>query len=152
MKKTIFNNTDNLITLHTTHHNTDQPAHKTQAKKTIHTQTVQQHLLTIPDSNIFNRPPPDIDKTETDLPRRTWRLLAQLRANKSSFLLSPYRFYHPSFSNLPSVPGGRAQYLWFIQLPTHSDLIGPGFTQVKPSSAEAAALLDLWTVAHAGAQ
>ena len=49
-------------------------------------QAVQQFMSTIPKSNILNRLPPEIDKTETELPRQTWRLLAQLRANKSPFL------------------------------------------------------------------
>ena len=100
MKKTIFNHPDNLISYHTAHHNTDQPIHKTLAKKTIHTQAVRQHLTTIPDSRILNRPPPEKDKTETELPRQTQRLLAQLRANKSPFLLSYLNHIDPD--NHPS--------------------------------------------------
>ena len=76
MRKSIYNNTENLIMLHITHHNTDQKTHRTQAKKTIHSQAVQQLLLVIPDSSILNRPPPDIDKTKDELPRQTRRLLA----------------------------------------------------------------------------
>ena len=83
MKKSIFNNTDDHIILHTTHHSEDQIHLRNQAKKTIHTQAVQQHLATIPNYSILNRPPPTVDDTEKQLPRPTRRLLAQIRANKS---------------------------------------------------------------------
>ncbi|MEL6805403.1 MAG: hypothetical protein AAFO91_16665, partial [Bacteroidota bacterium] len=153
MKKTIFNNSDNLITLHTTHHNTDQPAHKTQAKKTIHTQIVQQHLLTIPDSSILNRPPPDIDKTETDLPRRTRRLLAQLRANKSPFLLSYLHHIDPTTHPSPTCPLCRVaehNTVHLFNCPSIPTTLDPASLWSNP--AEVAALLETWTVALTGAQ
>ena len=37
---------------------------------------------------ILNRAPPEIDKSETELPRQTPRLQAQLHANKSPLLSS----------------------------------------------------------------
>ena len=102
MKKSIFNSTDNLILLQTTHHNIDQPTHRTQARKTMHTQAVQQHLLTIPNNKILNRYPPDIDKTKTELPRRDQQLLAQLRANESPLLLSCLHHIDPATNPSPN--------------------------------------------------
>ena len=79
-------------------------SHKTLAKKTIHTHAVQRHFATIPNSIILNRPPPEIDKTETELQRRTRRLLAQLQANKSPFLLSYLNHIDPNNYLTPSCP------------------------------------------------
>ena len=53
MKKLIF-------TIHTAYHNIDQSIYKMQSRK-----------ITIPNNNIVNRPPPEIDKTETELPTQT---------------------------------------------------------------------------------
>ena len=153
MKKTIFNNDDNLTLLHTVHPDSDQPSHKTLAKKTIHTHIVQRHLSTIPDNNIINRPPPEIDKSETELPRRTRRLLAQLRANKSPFLLSYLNHIDPNNNPSSSCPLCRVAehnttHLFNCpHIPTDLD---PDSLWSNPAGA--AALLDLWTVALAGAQ
>ena len=57
MKKSIFNRPDDLITLHTAHHNTDYSAYETRDKKTIHTHVVQNHIRLIPYNSIINRPP-----------------------------------------------------------------------------------------------
>ena len=103
-RKSIFNHTDDLITLHTAHHDQDQLPHKTQAKKIIHTQAVQQHLATIPDNSILHRRPPDIDETEKQLTRKTQRTLAQLRANKSPFLLSYLNHIDPTSHPSPLCP------------------------------------------------
>ena len=73
MKNSIFNNPDNLIIIHTAHHETDQATCKTIDKKTIHTHAVQQHLLTIPNNIVLNRPPPKIDESKKELPRQTRR-------------------------------------------------------------------------------
>ena len=153
MKKTIFNNTDNLITLHTTHHSTNQPSHSIQAKKTIHTQAVSHHLATIPNNNILNRPPPEIDKTEIELPRQTRRLLAQLRANKSPFLRSYLHHIDPDNHPSPNCPLCRisehnTSHLFdCIYVPTNLD---PEALWSNPAGA--AALLEAWTAALAGAQ
>ena len=153
MKKSIFNNTDNLILLHSTHHNTDQQTHRTQARKTIHTQAVQQHLLTIPNSSILNRPPPDIDKTEEELPRRTRRLLAQLRANKSPFLASYLHHIDPATHPSPNCPlCGVAEHntVHLFDCPHLPTTLDPDSLWSNPAGA--AALLDRWTVALAGDQ
>ena len=104
MNESIFNNTNSLITLHTPHYNTDQPAHKTQAKKTIHTHAVQQHLMTIPDSNIPYRSPQEMYKTETELLRQTQRLIAQLLTKISPFLLSYLHRIDPITHPSPTCP------------------------------------------------
>ena len=59
MKKLIFT-IHNLTLLHTAYHNIDQSIYKMQSRK-----------ITIPNNNIVNRPPPEIDKTETELPTQT---------------------------------------------------------------------------------
>ena len=124
---------------------------KTQAKKTIHTQMEQHHLLTIPDSNILNRTPPGIDKTETDLPRHTRRLLAQLQAEKFPFLLSYLHHIDPITHPSPTCPLCRVAEHNTVHLfncpliPTALDL-----ASLWSNPAEVAALLGLWTVALAG--
>ena len=104
MKKSIYNNTENLIMFHTTHHNIDQQTHRIQAKKITHTQAVQQHLLTIPDNSILNRPPPKIGKTVTELRREAQRLLAQLWPNKFPFPLFYLHHIDPTTHPSPSFP------------------------------------------------
>ena len=153
MKKSIFNNPDNLILLQTTHHNTDHQIHKTQAKKTIHTEAVQRHLLTIPDSRILNRPPPDIDKSEDELPRETQRRLAQLRADKSPFLLSYLHRIDPTNNPSPNCPLCKVaehNTVHLFNCPHLPTALDPDC--LWSNLAEAAALLDRWTVALAGVQ
>ena len=153
MKETIFNSPDNLISLHTVHHNTDQPACKTLAKKTIHTQAVRQHLQTIPDSTILNGPPPKIDDSEDRLPRQTQRRLAQLRANKSPFLLSYLHHIDPDNYPSPTCPLCRVAEHNTIHLfncphiPTDLD---PASLWLNPAGV--ATLLDAWTAALTGTQ
>ena len=52
--------------LHTAHHSIDQLTYISQAKKTIHTQAVHQHLLTTPDNSILNRPLLTSTRPKTD--------------------------------------------------------------------------------------
>ena len=121
--------------------------------RTIHTQAVQRHLATIPNSSILNIPPPEIDKTETELQRKTRRLLAQLRANKSPFLLSYLNHIDPNNYPSPSCPLCRVAEHNTIHLSncTHmpTDL---NQDALWSNPAGAAALLDQWTVALSGAQ
>jgi hypothetical protein len=56
--------------------------------KTIHTTLVQKYLDSKIPNKIINSIAPKIDKSEESLPRKTRRTLAQLRDNKSPFLLS----------------------------------------------------------------
>ena len=54
----------------------------------IHTTIVSQHLAARDNNKILRTHPPQVSSTEENLPRHTRRTLAQLRTNKSSFLLS----------------------------------------------------------------
>ena len=152
MKKTIFNNSDNLITLHTAHHNTNQRSHLLQDRKTIHTHAVTQHLATLPNSSILNRPSPEVDETERLLPRQTRRQLAQLRANKSPLLLSYLHHIDPTNHPSPECPLCRAPVHDTIHLFNCTNIpttLDPGSLWSNPAGA--AALLDEWTAALAGA-
>ena len=113
----------------------DQPSHETLAKNTIHTQAVKRHLATIPNSSILNKPPPEIDKTDTEIQRQTRRLLAQLRANKSPFLLSYLNHINPNNRPTPSCPLCREAepntiHLFKLYPRTHRS--GPGRSMVEP--------------------
>ena len=54
----------------------------------IHTSIVSQHLAARDNNKILRTHPPQVSSTEENLPRHTRRTLAQLRTNKSPFLLS----------------------------------------------------------------
>ena len=54
----------------------------------IHTSIVSQHLAAGDNNRILRTHPPQVSSTEENLPRHTRRTLAQLRTNKSPFLLS----------------------------------------------------------------
>ena len=54
----------------------------------IHTTIVSQHLAARDNNKILRTHPPQVSSTEENLPRHTCRTLAQLRTNKSPFLLS----------------------------------------------------------------
>ena len=57
-------------------------------RKIIHTTIVKQHLSARPTHPLLDRKPPDVDKTERQLPRAKRRTLAQLRAQKCPLLRS----------------------------------------------------------------
>ena len=54
----------------------------------IHTIIVSQHLAARDNNKILRTHPPQVSSTEENLPRHTRRTLAQLRTNKSPFLIS----------------------------------------------------------------
>ena len=54
----------------------------------IHTSIVSRHLAARDNNKILRTHPPQVSSTEENLPRHTRRTLAQLRTNKSPFLLS----------------------------------------------------------------
>ncbi|MEL6804603.1 MAG: hypothetical protein AAFO91_12575, partial [Bacteroidota bacterium] len=152
-KKSVFNSTDNFILLHTTHHNEDQTQHKNQAKKAIHSEIVQQHLATIPNNNILNRPAPTIDETEVQLPRQTRRQLAQIRANKSPLLMSYLHHIDPTNHPSPLCPlCGVAEHdtVHLFNCPHIPTVFDPGTLWSNPVGA--ATLIDRWTAALTGAQ
>ena len=54
----------------------------------LHTSIVSRHLATRGNNKILRTPPPHTSSSEEKLPRLTRRTLAQLRTNKSPFLIS----------------------------------------------------------------
>ena len=58
------------------------------AKSAVHTETVRATISQYPVNKTLNRPPPEIDKSETALPRASRSKLAQLRSGHSKLLNS----------------------------------------------------------------
>ena len=56
--------------------------------RNIHTTIVSQHLAARDNNKILRTHPPQVSSTKENLPRHTRRTIAQLRTNKSPFLLS----------------------------------------------------------------
>ena len=69
----------------------------------IHTSIVSQHLAAR-DNKILRTHPPQVRSTEENLPRHTRRTLAQLRTNKSPFLLLYLHKIDASTHPLPLSP------------------------------------------------
>ena len=87
MKPTTFNNsryTTNIPTDPCTVTTADIKANM----RDIHTTIVSQHLAARDNNKILRTHPPQVSRTEENLPRHTRRTPAQLRTNKSPFLLS----------------------------------------------------------------
>ena len=87
MKPTTFNNsryTTNIPTDPCTVTTADIKANM----RDIHTTIVSQHLAARDNNKILRTHPPQVSSTEENLPRHTRRTLAQLKTNKSPFLLS----------------------------------------------------------------
>ena len=57
-------------------------------KRRLHTAIVEKQLSQTPINSLINSQPPPVHKTETTLPRKTRRMLAQLRAKKCPLLQS----------------------------------------------------------------
>ena len=151
MKQTIFNSTDHIIPIHTCLPQEHLEKHLTQTRKIIHTQAVQQHLSKTPPSELLNRPPPEIDKSETSLPRETRRTLAQLRANKSPKLLSYLNHIDPTNYPDPTCPlchttiHDTIHLFNCVSIPT---TLAPEDLWLNP--VEVAILLERWQDARAG--
>jgi hypothetical protein len=85
LKQTIFHNNGYTTLAHTTDNNlTEQTIN--QNLKTIHTRFVHDYLANLAPNKVIQRQAPNIDNTEQTLPRRTRRILAQLRTGKSPIL------------------------------------------------------------------
>ena len=83
MKPTTFNNlryTTNLLTHPCTVNTADIKANM----RDIHTSIVSQHLAARDNNKILRTHPPQVSSTEENLPRHTYRTIAQLRTNKSN--------------------------------------------------------------------
>ena len=87
------NETVNLSQLPIHHKHPHRPLHYHYSRhKSKHTRHTYKHCLSAPrckrHNKILRTHPPQVSSTEENLPRHTRRTLAQLRTNKSSFLLS----------------------------------------------------------------
>ena len=97
---------------------------------------------------ILNRPPPEIGKSETELPRKT-----QFRANKSHFLLSYLHHIDPNTNPSPTCPLCRMMEHNTVLLLSCSHIpTALNSASLWLNSAGEVALLDSWKVALAGAQ
>ena len=132
MKPTTFNNsryTTNIPTDPCTVTTADIKANM----RDIHTTIVFQHLAARDNNKILRTHPPQVSSTEENLPRHTRRTLAQLRTNKSPFLLSYLHKIdastHPS-PLCPPLSHSRTYHTTSLQLPTDTHhAIGPGFVE-----------------------
>ena len=71
-------------------------------KKRLHTAFVEDHLNTLPDHPLLNARPPEVHRSEEQLPRDARRTLAQLRAQKCP-LLQEY-LHDIGAAEVPSCP------------------------------------------------
>ena len=102
-KQSTFNNNINY-TLNIP--SSTQPTSHTQIKnnmKTIHTKTVHNYISST-HNKILSKQPPPIHESETTLDHHTRQTLAQLRSNKSPFILSYLNKISPSSHPSPSCP------------------------------------------------
>ena len=100
MKPTTFNNsryTTNIPTDPCTVTTADIKANM----HDIHTRILSQHLAARDNNKILRTHPPQVSSTEENLPRHTRRTLAQLRTNKSPFLLSYLHKINTPITTLP---------------------------------------------------
>ena len=75
-----------------------------QNMKTIHTMAVSECIGAYEPNPILSLPPPDISQSEQSLPRKTRRILAQLRAGKSPILLAYLHAIDPLSHPSPLCP------------------------------------------------
>ena len=104
MKQTIFANWNYPIT----NINTDPQSTNTDTVnrnlKTIHHLSVQSHLDTRLPNSVLGQQPPTINKSEEGIPRRTRRILSQLRTGKSPMLLTYLHKINPTLHPSPLCP------------------------------------------------
>jgi hypothetical protein len=115
--------------------------------KTIHTSIVQKYMTDRHPNKILNKEPPTINKSEESLSRKTRRILAQIRTNKSPLLftykhkIDPHT-YPNSFCPLCKSHEHDTTHLFSCsQVPTHLTPI-----DLWKNPVEAAALLDVWAL------
>ena len=108
MKQTIFDNKSFTTNLDSTSPNITQETIQANLK-TIHSVSVQSYLQTRQPNKIIAQIPPPIHKLEQTLPRKTRRTLAQLRTNKSPFLMSYLHKINPTKHTSPLCPLCKAQ-------------------------------------------
>ena len=103
MKSTIFNNPHSIIDPNPQTQNLT-PAEIKQNIKRNHQSIVETHLQGLPNNKLLNTPYPPINPEEEFLPRKTRRILAQLRTNKSPILLEYLHKINPANHPDPTCP------------------------------------------------
>ena len=117
----------------------------------IHTNTVQEHMQSIPINPLIQQQPPEISAAEMQLPRVTRRTLAQLRAQKCP-MLKMY-LHHIGAADEPNCPLCRHPVhntAHLFECPRVPTTLVPIDLWKKP--VEVASLLDEWQVALALAE
>ena len=105
MKQTIFENWNGKTINISNNENIPITADSiSQNLKEIHTMTVKECLLTYKPNPIIALPAPDINQSEQTLPRKTRRILAQLRTNKSPILKTYLHSIDPKNHPSPICP------------------------------------------------
>ena len=147
MKPTTFNNpgyTINILTDHCTVTTADIKANT----HNIHKSIVSQHLAARDNNKILRAHTPQVSSTEENLPRHTRRTLAQLRTNKSPFLLSylhkidaSTQCTHP-ITTLPPLSHSQTYYTTSLSCPQIHTTLSALDLWRDPSGV--AALLDDW--------
>ena len=85
MKATAFHS-PHLTMMHGCDREGEEEKERIRNRKTIHTETVRAYLDQRDAHPLLQTPAPDVDKSETGLPRASRRTLAQLRARKCPLL------------------------------------------------------------------
>src|SRR6267154_2768604 len=80
------------------------PESISQNLKTIHTIAVKECLMSYEPNPILSQLAPDINQSEQSLPRKTRRILAQLRTGKSPILMAYLNAIDPKSYPSPSCP------------------------------------------------
>ena len=114
--------------------------------KTIYTKIVHDYISST-HNKILSKQPPPIHKSETTLNHHTRRTFAQLRSNKSPFILSYLNKISPSSHPSPSCPLCQTHIHdtpHLFTCPKINTTLGPKSLQTDP--ARAAELIDHWTV------
>ena len=114
--------------------------------KTKHTKIVHDYISST-HNKILSKQPPPIHESETTLDHHTRRTLAQLRSNKSPFILSYHNKISPSSHPSPSCPLCQTHVHdtpHLFTCPKISTTLGPESLWTDPT--RAAELLDHWTV------
>src|SRR5688572_29949465 len=89
MKETIFENWNRkTININNNSATPPTPDSTSQNLKKIHIIAVEECLRSYKPNPILSQPAPDINQSEQSLPRKTRRILAQLRAGRSPILLT----------------------------------------------------------------
>jgi retron-type reverse transcriptase len=105
MKETIFENWNGkTIIINNTSATPPTPDSTSQNIKKIHTMIVEECLRSYKPNPILSQPAPNINQSEQSLPRKTRRILAQLRAGKSPILLSYMHAIDPTSHPSSSCP------------------------------------------------